>query len=86
VNPAAVIWVAICVVIFILPQAPAGVPGRKEFDWKYVNYAPITVGGLFLVVGIWWLVRARHRFTGPIRNIEFDAAAGVVGEKPVTPA
>src|SRR5829696_6443718 len=86
VNPAAVIWVAICVIIFILPQAPAGVPGREEFDWKYVNYAPITVGGLFLIVGIWWLVRARHTFTGPVRNIEFDAAAGVVEEKPTTPA
>ena len=78
VNPAACIWVAICVIIFILPQAPVGVPWRKEFDWKYVNYAPITVGGLFLVVGIWWLVRARHTFTGPVRNIEFDEAAGVV--------
>jgi amino acid transporter len=78
VNPAACIWVAICVVIFILPQAPAGVPWRDEFDWKYVNYAPITVGGLFVIVGIWWLVRARHTFTGPVRNIEFDEAAGVV--------
>jgi amino acid transporter len=78
INPAACIWVAICVVIFILPQAPVGVPWRKEFDWKYVNYAPITVGGLFLVVGIWWLVRAKHTFTGPVRNIEFDEAAGVV--------
>jgi amino acid transporter len=84
VNPAACVWVAICVVIFILPQAPVGVPWRKEFDWKYVNYAPITVGGLFLVVGIWWLVRARHHFSGPVRNIEFDAAAGVVEEKPAT--
>jgi amino acid transporter len=81
VNPAACIWVAICVIIFILPQGPAGVPGRDEFDWKYVNYAPITVGGVFLAVGIWWLVRARHTFTGPIRNIEFDDAAGVVEEK-----
>ncbi|HET8953875.1 MAG TPA: amino acid permease [Solirubrobacteraceae bacterium] len=78
INPAACLWVAICVIIFILPQAPAGVPWRDEFDWKYVNYAPITVGGLFLVVGIWWLVRARHTFTGPVRNIEFDEAAGVV--------
>jgi amino acid transporter len=86
VNPAAVIWVAICVIIFILPQAPAGVPGRAEFDWKYVNYAPITVGGLFLIVGIWWLVRAKHTFTGPIRNVEFDAAAGVVEERPAGPA
>jgi amino acid transporter len=78
VNPAACIWVAICVVIFILPQAPVGVPWRDEFDWKYVNYAPITVGGLFLVVGIWWLVSAKNTFTGPVRNIEFDEAAGVV--------
>jgi amino acid transporter len=78
VNPAACIWVAICVIIFILPQAPVGVPWRDEFDWKYVNYAPITVGGLFIVVGIWWLVRAKHTFTGPVRNIEFDEAAGVV--------
>jgi amino acid transporter len=82
VNPAAVIWVAICVVIFILPQAPAGVPGRKEFDWKYVNYAPITVGAVFAIVGIWWLVRARHTFTGPRRNVEFDEGAGIVGETP----
>jgi amino acid transporter len=78
INPAACIWVAICVIIFILPQAPVGVPWRDEFDWRYVNYAPITVGGLFLIVGIWWLVRARHTFTGPVRNIEFDEAAGVV--------
>ncbi|MEA2282365.1 MAG: hypothetical protein QOK21_2972 [Solirubrobacteraceae bacterium] len=82
VNPAAVIWVAICVVIFILPQAPAGVPGRKEFDWKYVNYAPITVGAVFAIVGIWWLVRARHTFTGPRRNVEFDEGAGIVEETP----
>jgi len=78
INPAACLWVAICVIIFVLPQAPAGVPWRDEFDWKYVNYAPTTVGGLILIVGIWWLVRARHTVTGPVRNIEFDAAAGVV--------
>src|SRR5919112_4180911 len=81
INPAAVIWVAICVVIFCLPFTPAGVPGREEFDWKYVNYAPITVGIVLLVVGIWWLVSARHTFKGPVRNISFDDAAGVVEEK-----
>jgi amino acid transporter len=78
INPAAIIWVAICVIIFILPFSPAAVPWRDEFDWKYVNYAPITVGGLLLIVGVWWLVRARHTFKGPVRNVEFDEAAGVV--------
>ena len=81
INPAAVVWVAICVVVFSLPQGSTGAPWHDDFDLKYVNYAPITVGGLFLVVGIWWLVRARHTFTGPVRNIEFDDAAGVVDEK-----
>ena len=57
-------------------------PWRDEFDWKYVNYAPITVGIVVLVVGIWWLVSARKTFTGPVRNISFDDAAGVVEEKP----
>jgi len=55
VNPAAVIWVAICVIIFSLPQVPAAVPWRDEFDWKYVNYAPITVLVVIVGVGLWWL-------------------------------
>src|SRR3954471_5277676 len=53
-NPAAIVWVAICVIIFILPTSPAGVPWDKSFDWKFVNYAPITVGVVFAAVGIWW--------------------------------
>ena len=46
------------------------------------------MGGLILAVGIWWLVSARHSFTGPVRQIQFDDAAGVVGEEPAksTPA
>jgi amino acid transporter len=76
--PAAVIWVAICVVIFCLPFTPAGVPWREEFDWKAVNYAPLTVGAVFLIVGAWWLLRARRTFTGPVRTIEFaDEGLGV---------
>jgi amino acid transporter len=78
INPAAIIWVAICVVIFCLPFTPAAVPWRDEFDIKYLNYAPVTVGGLVLIVGVWWAVRAKHTFTGPVRTVEFDDAAGVV--------
>jgi len=81
INPAAIVWVAICVVIFSLPFTPSGVPWRDEFDWKYVNYAPITVGIVLLVVGLWWALSARHHFTGPVRNIAFDEGAGVE-EKP----
>ncbi len=69
-NPAACIWVAICVVIFILPFGPTGVPWSDQFDWKYVNYAPLTTGAVFVAVGLWWLISARHKFTGPVRTIE----------------
>ena len=81
-NLIATIWVGIITVIFCLPFTPAGVPWNDEFAWSSVNYAPLTVGGLILAVGIWWLVRARHTFTGPVRQIRFDEAAGVIAEEP----
>jgi amino acid transporter len=66
----AVIEIAVISVYFILPIAPAGIPGNEEFTWTAVNYAPIAVGGLLLAVWIWWLVSARHWFTGPRRTID----------------
>lgn len=80
VNPAACLWVAICVLIFILPQSPAGVPWRDEFDWKFVNYAPITVGVVLLAVGLWYAVSARHSFQGPIRQVGFSGEGMAVAE------
>ena len=29
------------------------------------NFAPIVVGGLFVVIGLWWLLSARKWFKGP---------------------
>jgi amino acid transporter len=82
-NLAATIWVGIITVIFCLPFTPAAVPFSDEFDWNAVNYAPLTVGGVFVGVGIWWLVSARHSFTGPVRNIEFAGEGlGVEAEEP----
>ena len=81
-NLVATIWVGIITVIFCLPFTPAGVPWNDDFTWSSVNYAPLTVGGLILAVGIWWLVSARRSFTGPVRQIQFDEAAGVVSEEP----
>jgi amino acid transporter len=78
INPAAVLLVIVMVIIFVLPFTPAGVPWRDEFDWKAFNYAPITVGVVLLAVGLWWLVSARHTFTGPIRTIEMDETGRVL--------
>ena len=86
INPAAVIWVAICVVIFSLPQTPAGVPWDDTFDWKFVNYAPITVLVVIAAVGLWWLVSAKNTFKGPIRQIATDDTGRVIeGGEPDAP-
>ena len=58
-------------------------PWNDEFDWNAVNYAPLTVGGLILAVGIWWLVSARHivHRPGPQRSSS-ARALGVVSDEP----
>jgi amino acid transporter len=80
VNPIAFCWVAICVVIFCLPFAPAGVYFKHGFEWSAVNYAPLVTIGVMLAVTIWYLVSARKSFTGPIRTIdELDAEESLPG-------
>jgi amino acid transporter len=81
-----VAWVAICVVIFCLPFTPAAVFFSDDFDWKAVNYAPLMVGALVIAVGIWWLASAKNSFTGPVRTIEWDEAAGIIEEEPLDPS
>ena len=66
----AVIEIAVICVYFILPIVPAGIPGNEEFTWTAVNYAPIAVGGLLLLVWLWWVVSAKHWFTGPRRTVD----------------
>jgi amino acid transporter len=85
VNPAAVVWVIICVIVFSLPQSPIGTPGTQTgddpasvFDWKYVNYAPIAVLVVIVAVGLWWLISARRTFQGPIRQLATDDTGRVI--------
>ncbi len=76
-NVIAIVWVAICVVVFSLPFTPAGVPWRTGFSWNSVNYAPLIVVGVMLAVTIWYMGWARKTFTGPVRTIE-DPGDGAV--------
>ena len=69
-NLVAVIEIAIISIYFILPFVPGGVPFSKDFDWKFVNYAPILTIGSLIVLAIWWQVSARHWFKGPKSTID----------------
>jgi len=74
--PIAIAEVIIACVYFCLPFGPPGIPGKKGFAWDngYIQYAPVLVGSTILLVGIWWLLSARHWFTGPLRTIDLPAA------------
>jgi amino acid transporter len=66
-----VIEVLVVVVIgFDMPFSSAGVPWESDFEWSLFNYTPVVTFGLFAIVGIWWLVRARHTFKGPRTTVE----------------
>ncbi|MGL5865825.1 MAG: amino acid permease [Dermatophilaceae bacterium] len=75
--PLAVAEIAIVSVYFILPFTPAANPLNDNFEWKFVNYAPILTGGTLLALWIGWHLSAKKWFTGPKRTV--DLPEGVSG-------
>jgi len=69
-NLVAVIEIVVICIYFILPLYPSGWIFSDNFEWKFVNYAPILTGGTILLVAIWWQVSARKWFTGPKHTID----------------
>jgi hypothetical protein len=70
VNMIAVVWVALCVIIFCLPSNSGGVPFKKGFSWSSFNFAPLVTIGVMLAVTIWYFGWAKKTFTGPIRTVD----------------
>jgi amino acid transporter len=66
IDPIAVAWVVLIVILFLMPTVPTAIPWHSGFDWNVVNYAPITVGGVIVLTGIWWALSARKWFKGPV--------------------
>jgi hypothetical protein len=70
-NIVAVAEIVIVLLYLMMPFVPAGNPfSDSDFDWKFVNYAPIVTIGAVLLLTIWWQVSAKKWFKGPIRNID----------------
>jgi amino acid transporter len=67
VDALAIVWIVVICILFLAPFYPGGIPWNGGFDWNAVNYAPITVGGSFLLFGGWYVVRAHKWFKGPVR-------------------
>ncbi|MEI6229215.1 MAG: amino acid permease [Actinomycetes bacterium] len=80
--PLAVAEILITSVYFIMPLYPAGAPdwmrgilgapsgAEVAFDWKFVNYAPLVLGGLLIALWAFWHLSAKKWFTGPKQTID----------------
>jgi len=69
-NPIAVAEIIIVSIYLMLPSTPAANPFRSEFEWKFLNYAPVVTLGALLLLTIWWVTSAKHWFTGPKTTID----------------
>ncbi len=83
----AVIEVLIIVVgYFDAPFSSGGLPWKSNFDWNLFNYTPVVTGGVFIIVGLWWLISAKNTFHGPVNTIgDIDAAIGAPPPHPEFP-
>ncbi len=83
-NPIAIVWVILCVIIFSLPFSPAAVPWNDEFTWEAFNYAPVTVLLVIAFAAILWFASGKSHFHMPKKE---DAASlqAELGEAPPYP-
>ena len=44
--------------------------GTPSFEWKFVNYTPLLVGGVLILLCIYWHVSVKNWFTGPIKQVD----------------
>ncbi|WP_239020671.1 amino acid permease [Nakamurella antarctica] len=63
--PVALVEIAVTCVVALFPTSAGGMPWDPSFEWKYVNYTPLLVGGALLVLWISWHLSVKNWFTGP---------------------
>jgi len=59
------------------------VPWNDGFDWTSFNYAPI-VAVVGAIVGVWYLVSARHKYAGPVSTLDTDEEGRVIEPGPAS--
>jgi amino acid transporter len=85
INAIAIVWVALCVIIFSLPTSLAGIPWNSTFSWSAFNYAPLVTIALLLAVWIAWEAGAKNTFKGPVRTVD-DPDVDTPGDPALMPA
>jgi amino acid transporter len=72
--PLAIIEIIVTSIIAMFPTSSGGVPWGDAFEWKYVNYTPLLVGTVLILLFIYWHVSVKNWFTGPIKQVELTAS------------
>jgi amino acid transporter len=68
--PVAIAEILITSAIAMFPTSSGGVPWGDAFEWKYVNYTPVLVGGVLRLLWIYWHASVKNWFTGPIKQVD----------------
>jgi amino acid transporter len=80
--PLAILEILVTSFYAIMPNAVGGTPGFMRsllgapstadvpFEWRYVNYAPLVMAAVFILLWIGWHVSAKNWFTGPKHTID----------------
>ncbi|MDH6197408.1 amino acid transporter [Mycobacterium frederiksbergense] len=67
--PVAIIEIIVTAIIAMFPTSLGGMPWDPSFEWKFVNYTPLLVGGVLVLLFVYWHVSVKHWFTGPIKQV-----------------
>ncbi|KQM53519.1 amino acid permease [Sphingomonas sp. Leaf208] len=67
--PVALVEIIVTSIIAMFPTSLGGVPWDRSFEWKFVNYTPLVVGGVLTLLFIYWHVSVKKWFTGPIQQV-----------------
>lgn len=69
-NLVAVAEILVVSIYLMMPFVPGAVPFSEDFEWKFMNYAPVVTVGALVLLTVWWLASARTWFTGPKHTID----------------
>jgi hypothetical protein len=73
--PVAIIEILITSAVAMFPTSSGGVPSGDSFEWKFVNYTPLLVGGVLILLWIYWHASVKKWFTGPIEQVDESGEA-----------
>lgn len=73
--PVAIAEILVTSAVAMFPTSLGGIPWNPDFEWKYVNYTPLLVGGVLILLYIYWHASVKNWFTGPIRQVDTSGEA-----------